>query len=585
MKRLYVVALLLAVFCFVGCEVERAQYGDFKLLTDVKDGKIILGYEAGSTATIDIMARYDWEILPTKGFACTPNSGRTTESTRIDIRALRDNNSVDTVKLDNLYFRLLNTRFTGITVHQLPRMTVERRSVILSSTEGATNSVYVNTDEEFEVVYDESQPFTAVADNANGVVRITSLSENNDSAEQLLGTFTLRLVETPSCKVAIKVYQRFSETPQTIFYYFVGTSLLYNYRSNIDDVLSALSANIQGKSRVIVLLQDSTNKAGLYELRYDTKQRKVVNERVRDITLTTPYNAALLTSILGEVIAYAPAEKYGLIFGSHGTGWIQKDAVAEGKSVSGLFGKKVQDIWQQRREDALPTRYIGDDSPSLQYDLSEIGEAVKANNIDLEYILFDACFMGNIESAYELRDVTKYVVGSPCEVMAQGFPYKAVLPMLLKENGTTYDLDAACKAYVDTYQASYSPWACVSMVVTSELESLALLMKSVNAADRAEDFSLNNVQYFEGMTPHIFYDLEDYVRQSCADESLVEQFKAQMAKTVVSRYHTKKFYTIYGLNSYIPIDYYSGVTTSAGSPTYHTAWKDTAWYKDTQPSN
>ena len=45
MKRLYVVALLLAVFCFVGCEVERAQYGDFKLLTDVKDGKISMSNE------------------------------------------------------------------------------------------------------------------------------------------------------------------------------------------------------------------------------------------------------------------------------------------------------------------------------------------------------------------------------------------------------------------------------------------------------------------------------------------------------------------------------------------------------------
>ena len=584
MKRFYVIALLIMAFCFAGCEVERAQYGDFKLLTNVKDGKIILDYEAGSTATIDIMARYDWEVLPTKGFVCTPNSGTPAEKIKVDIRALRDNNSVDTVKLDNLYFRLLNTRFTGITVHQLPRMTVDKRSVVLSSPQGATSFVYVNTKEAFEVVYDESQPFTAVADNANGVVKITSLSENVDSEEQLLGSFTIRLVDTPSCNVAIKVHQRFGKTPQTIFYCFVGTSLLYYYRANIDAALSVLSNNIQGDSRVVVLLQDSAKKAGLYELRYDAKQRKAVKERVRDITLTTPYNAALLTSIISEVVSYAPAEKYGIIFGSHGTGWIPKNAVAEGKSVSGVAGS-VHNIWKQQREDAVPTRYIGDEDVSVEYDLTEISEAVKANNIDLEYIIFDACFMGNIESAYELRDVAKYIVGSPCEIMADGFPYKAVLPMLLTNNGTTYDLDAACKAYVETYQDSYSPWACISTVVTSELEPLASLMKSVNAANRTEGFSLDNVQYFEGLTPHIFYDLEDYVRQSCADESLVEQFKEQMAKTVVSRYHTKKFYTVYGYNPYIPIEYYSGVTTSAGSPTYHTAWIDTAWYKDTQPNN
>lgn len=574
-----ILLVLMASLLLAGCQKERAQHGDFKVLTSLRDSKIILDSHEGALATIDIMAKHDWEVLPTNGFECMPSSGTATECEAIDIRALHDNNTVDTVKLDDITFRLLYTRFVGLSVYQLPRMTVDKRSVMLTSSVGATNSVYVGTDEAFEVVYDESQPFTAVADVEKGLVLVTALDENTEEGEKTLGKFTIRLKEETTCQVDIDVYQRFSETPQTIFFNFLGTALLPYYRNNIDDVMSALSKNIQGKSRVVAFMQESVSKASLYELRYDTKQRKAVLEKVHEFILPRPYDAALLTTVLRRVVAYAPAEKYGIIFGSHGTAWIPKGAEDE-SATSGVAKQLAESIWQ-RRDDALPTRYIGDDN-DRGYDIEEIREAVEANNITLEYIIYDACFMGNIESAYELRNVVKYIVGSPCEMMAQGLPYEAILPELLKEGGTTYNLDAACRNYVDVYKESYSPWACVSTVVTSELDALAAVMKRVNGAAKVEGFTFDTVQYYEGLSRHVFYDLEDYVRQSCADANLVEEFKAQMAKCVVSRYHTEKFYTVYGSESYIPIDYYSGVSTSAGTQSYPTVWRETAWYKDTQ---
>ena len=35
----------------------------------------------------------------------------------------------------------------------------------------------------------------------------------------------------------------------------------------------------------------------------------------------------------------------------------------------------------------------------------------------MEYILFDDCYMSSIEVAYELKDVTKYLIGSTSEMM------------------------------------------------------------------------------------------------------------------------------------------------------------------------
>ena len=107
-------------------------------------------------------------------------------------------------------------------------------------------------------------------------------------------------------------------------------------------------------------------------------------------------------------------------------------------------------------------------------------------------------------------------------------------------------------------------------------------MKAVNAEGVKSSFSLNNVQYYEGLNPHAFYDLGDIVEQSCTNEKVAADFKAQLDKTVTSRYHTDVFYSAFGNSSnYYTINYYSGITTSAMVEHYAAEWSNTAWYKAT----
>ena len=115
------------------------------------------------------------------------------------------------------------------------------------------------------------------------------------------------------------------------------------------------------------------------------------------------------------------------------------------------------------------------------------------------------------------------------------------------------------------------------------MDALATAMKAVNVAGVKADFSLNNVQYYEGQNPHSFYDLGDMVEQSCADATAAAAFKEQLDKTVTSRYHTEQFYSAYGSNNqyYHDINYYSGITTSAMVVHYAAEWQQTEWYKAT----
>ena len=580
-SRIYAVAVV-ALLAITGCvEQPRAESGDFRVLKGARNNRITVDATKGSWAEIDIAAKHDWEVLDTKGFVCTPSSGSPTECTTVRIEALRDNNSVDTVKLGDLHFRLLATRFVGLTVHQLPRMTVDREKVVLSGVAGASNRIYVTTDAEFEVLCPSGVRFTAERDlNDEGAVVVTALEDNEGASEVPLGEITIRLVDAPSCSAKVEVVQKVNNhTPLTLMFYFLGTSLNTYYRQNVNDAVEALSRNMQGEARVLVFRQNSTTDASIYELRYDAEERRCLNEKVKNVTLTTPYDAVLFERIVSELIGIAPANHYAMIIGSHGAGWIPKQLNASTLQLLQNNGLSAGSLGK-RREDAWPIRHIGDDNRT-QYDMADIVKAIEGNGIELEYLLFDACFMSNVEATYDLRNITKHIIASPCEVLAAGFPYAEILPHLLRGDGLDYDIDAACSAYVDYYKNSSSPSACVAHIVTSELQALAAKMRVVNNAPKVAGFDISTVQAYEGLSKHVFYDLEQYVEESCADVEAVEAFKAQMAKCVLSRYHTDNFYSVYGSLPMIPIEYYGGVTTSVDAVDYAVDWVDTNWYKDT----
>ena len=346
--------------------------------------------------------------------------------------------------------------------------------------------------------------------------------------------------------------------------------------------MEALNKNIQGDAQIMAITTDTINDATLYELRYDSTIGKSVKEMVKKLSLPTPYNDALFENNLREALNFAPADRYALVIGSHGLGWVLKQTSSDVSKYLMRMGLTSYTLWE-RNQNAEMTRHVGD-KKTTQYNISEISSAIKANGIKFDYILFDACFMGNIESVYELRNTTDYIIGSPCEVMGYGFPYSKVMPYMLTENGTSYNLDKICSEYVDYYKTeAVTHSACVALTATAELEALATAMKAVNAATIKEDFLLQNVQYYEGQDPHSFYDLGDMVEQSCSDVEAAAAFKAQLDKTVTSRYHTTQFYSAYGSGNkyYHDINYYSGISTSAMVRHYATDWQQTEWYKAT----
>ena len=114
----------------------------------------------------------------------------------------------------------------------------------------------------------------------------------------------------------------------------------------------------------------------------------------------------------------------------------------------------------------------------------------------------------------------------------------------------------------------------------SEMEGMKEVMRRINAASKKS--YAEELQSYEGMSSHIFYDLGHWVELACGDAGLKEDFKAQLDKAFpkAARLSTPGFYSAYN-GRMNPVAYYSGVSFSEPSDKYVEENKQTSWYRDT----
>ena len=112
------------------------------------------------------------------------------------------------------------------------------------------------------------------------------------------------------------------------------------------------------------------------------------------------------------------------------------------------------------------------------------------------------------------------------------------------------------------------------------MDGLAQAMKRVNNAEKKE-YKQSNIQTYEGLSPHVFFDLGDYVDKMCADEEVKRAFNDQLNRTVLSKYTLDTFLSMYGTSGKYRVNVFTGMNTSAPSPLYRSAYEQTAWYQAT----
>lgn len=344
---------------------------------------------------------------------------------------------------------------------------------------------------------------------------------------------------------------------KTIILYFPYTGTngnLYSFfLTNINDVKTSIKNDRgMGNNNVVAFVSRNQNIAHLMKFRYE-------NGAVLQDTLRT-YADPILTSedgisqILNDVKTYAPANKYGMVIGAHGQGWIPATGTHPYKS-----------------------RYFGSGSIGYQTNVSTLGDALKMSQMHLQFLLFDCCYMACMENVYELRDVTDYYIASTSEIMNVGMPYSLIFHSLMV-NEPLYD--EVSRLFNEFYSNYEMPYGTIAVANCSYAAEVAAKMREINQRFDFDTSKTNLVQDLDGAyhNPTIYFDFGSYVDNLCTDEALLQEFHQALDKLVPYKSATRQIMSD-SPRSYIDVNSFSGLTISDPSTNTKTDEKTlTPWW-------
>ena len=260
------------------------------------------------------------------------------------------------------------------------------------------------------------------------------------------------------------------------------------------------------------------------------------------------------------------AEGYGLIYWSHGDGWIP-------------YGQ-------------ASTRWVGQDKGDGDHrmNISELVTILQSVP-HLDFLMFDACFMASVEVAYELRSFTDYYVGSPTETPGPGAPYQVLVPMMVADQAAI----RMSNSYFAFYEGIYTgktptvdgPWTggvSICVMRTDALEQLAALTAQL-LPEEVVDIAALKEEVFDydhkgGGRDYVgYFDLKQLMEQVLDDASYAtwtQAFDAAIAYWSTTPKNYSQFVGMFsmeganGITHYIP-----GSSTQRDA-----AYRSMKWYQD-----
>lgn len=270
---------------------------------------------------------------------------------------------------------------------------------------------------------------------------------------------------------------------------------------------------------------------------------------------TSIANPAMVTEVFNWVKDAFPAAVYGAVLASHGSGWLPEGYYDNAKQYEGK-DRAEYSSWVSSPFKTFGQEFASHGSEIEEIEIKDLAVAIP---YQLDYILFDACFMAAVEVAWELRGVCRTMAASPCEVPGAGFDYSTLVERLLKPE--VPDVAGVCADYYALYETSHFG-AAISWIDCQSLNDLAGICRTLFEKYRTaiRNLSGTNVKRFDNKSNHAwcaFFDLKDMLREAGAASDELAALQAALDKALLYENHTKKFLSVdlentCGLSVYLP---------------------------------
>lgn len=293
-------------------------------------------------------------------------------------------------------------------------------------------------------------------------------------------------------------------------------------------------------------------------------------------------NPEVMESVLRYAFSKYPSknEDYGLVLWGHASGWvIESDSIP----YTAMARRKAFGVDNGVNSTSDSGKWLN--IPTIAKLLSKLPH--------LKFIFADCCNFQCLEVAYELRNVTDYVIGSPAEIPGVGAPYETVVPAMFETS--TFYTSIVDKYYAQRAEGYDVPLSAIKTDAMNDLaNATSLVLKTIKEKYSGDYPDMNGIIHY--YYNHKFYDANDFVR-TYASENDYAAWKQALDKAVVYKKSAKEWMTnrswsgyykdfevteekYGGVSMFVPQSPYSGDYYTANTTISKMAWYYDAGLKD-----
>jgi clostripain len=222
-----------------------------------------------------------------------------------------------------------------------------------------------------------------------------------------------------------------------------------------------------------------------YYVTKDNDMRTIHSKLLQDMGELNMGDPNVLVNFVKFCADNYPAEHYALVVWNHGGGWKHRN-------------KAQMKVFRGVSYDSTDNDHIT--MPEMKSAMNSVASYLGQK---LDVLDYDACLMGMVEVAYQIKDTVGYLAGSEETEPGDGNPYDLILPTI---NANTTGAELAtiiAKAYQQSYESGYSSTTkaaddlsqmnnvgeAINAVATLMKDNMSTLKPSITSA-------LNNAQKF-----------------------------------------------------------------------------------------
>jgi len=274
--------------------------------------------------------------------------------------------------------------------------------------------------------------------------------------------------------------------------------------------------------------------AKIFYVKKDSDMRTINSEMLKDLGEVNMGDPSSLTDFVKYSKENYPADHYALIIWNHGGGWKKR----------------------KKTRHPLIKGVAYDDTDNDHLTMAEVKAAMETikNTLGqkLDVLDYDACLMGMIEVAYQIKDSVSYFSASEETEPGDGNPYDTILPEI--SSGTSA-ADFA-KTIAEKYTKSYeSGWSSVTKAAI-DLSKISTVVEAINssvASMQGKMASMQNAISSARNSVLEFYD-SDYVDLKDLGSKIngFSSITSAVSSAVIYNGHTGSMTKSTGLSIYFP---------------------------------